>query len=315
MKIVFMGTPKFSATILQALIDAGHEITAVITQPDKPKGRGKALSISEVKELALEKELPVYQPERIKNSDWVKKLKELPCDVFVVAAYGQILSQEILDIPRYGSINVHGSLLPKYRGASPIQRAIANGEKTTGVTVMQMDKGMDTGDIILEKEFDILDDDTEDSVYDKMAEYGSKALLKVLTDIENGSVTRTPQDETLATYAPPLKKEEGAIDFNKSAFNIDCLVRGFKNWPTAYTYIDGKLLKVFETRVIAELPSDVEFTNVPGSAVVTKNNLYAVTGEGFIELTEVCPEGKKRMKGADFARGAHLSTGDKFGRE
>ncbi len=315
MKIVFMGTPKFSATILQALIDAGHEITAVITQPDKPKGRGKSLSISEVKELALEKGLLIFQPERIKRPEWVEKLKELPCDAFVVAAYGQILSQEILDIPRYGSINVHGSLLPKYRGAAPIQRAIANGEKTTGVTIMQMDKGMDTGDIILEEEFAINSFDTEDSVYEKMAEYGSRALLKALCDIENGTAVRTPQDEMKATYASPLKKEEGFIDFNKSAFNIDCLVRGFKNWPTAYTYFDGKLLKIFETKVMSGLPANVEFTNVPGTAVVTKNNLYAVTGDGFLELKEVCPEGKKRMKGADFARGVHLSTGDKFGRE
>lgn len=313
MKIVFMGTPDFAASILEALVNAGHEITGVYTQPDKPKGRSGALIASPVKEYALSKGLTVYQPERIKRPENVEVLKTIPADVFVVAAYGQILSEEILYMPKFGSVNVHGSLLPKYRGASPIQRAIANGESETGVTIMQMDKGIDTGDYFSKVSFPILSDDTEESVYKKMAEYGSIEIIKVLKDLEAGTAIKTKQDESLATYASMLTKEEGLIDFNKSSKSIDCLVRGFQVWPTAYTFFSGKMLKIFKAKACDDLNISSDYEKVPGSLLVLKKNIYAVTGSGLLELLEVQIEGKKRMGAMDLARGLHLQSGDKLG--
>jgi len=310
MKILFMGTPDFAATILKALSEAGHEITAVYTQPDKAKGRSGALVASPVKEYALSNNIKVYQPEKIKRPENVEELKAIEADVYVVAAYGQILSQEILDIPKYGCINVHGSLLPKYRGAAPIQRAIADGETVTGVTIMQMDKGMDTGDILLQAEFPILDTDTEDSVYLKMADTGSEALLEVLKKVESGSINPVPQNNELATSAPPLRKEEGQIDFNKPARLIDCLVRGFQSWPTAYTGCQGKMLKIYSTKVVNEIVNMPEGEFFPGTLIVLKKNIYVAAKEGYLELLEVQLEGKKRMNAMDFARGTHLQTGD-----
>lgn len=310
MKIVFMGTPDFAATILKSLLESGHEIIAVYTQPDKPKGRSGALVASPVKEYALSVGLPVFQPERIKRPENVSVLKEQVADVYVVAAYGQIISQEILDIPKYGCINVHGSLLPQYRGAAPIQRAIADGESVTGVTVMQMDKGIDTGDMLLKEELPILDSDTEDTVYEKLAVLGSKALLAVLKQVEAGTVTRVKQPEEEATYAPMLTKEEGRIDFSKSAVSIDCLVRGFQNWPTAYTGFQGKMLKVYLAKAVAKIENMPEGNFGPGTLIVLKKNIYVATGDGYLELKEVQLEGKKRMNAMDFARGLHLQTGD-----
>ncbi len=313
MKIVFMGTPAFAADILKALVDAGHEITGVYTQPDKPKGRSGALIASEVKELAVSLGLTVYQPDRIKKPENVALLKTIPADVFVVAAFGQILSEEILNLPKFGCINVHGSLLPKYRGAAPIQRSIADGEEKTGVSIMQMDKGIDTGAVFSKVEFPILSSDNEDSIYSKMAEYGSGELIKVLKDIENGTAVSTPQDESLATYAPMLSKEEGLVDFNKSAWSIDCMIRGFQNWPTAYTHVNGKMLKIYSGRSVSKESVSCDNTLIPGTLIVHKKNIYVVTGEDLLELLEVQPEGKKRMGACDFARGLHLTTGDKLG--
>ncbi len=313
MKTVFMGTPEFAASILKALKEAGHEITAVYTQPDKPQGRSGALIAPPVKVYAEEKGIPVYQPVKIKAPESVEVLKTIPADVYVVAAYGQILSQEILDIPKFGCINVHGSLLPKLRGAAPIQRAIANGDRETGVSIMKMDKGMDTGAVYSSVSFPIEPEDNEDSVYLKMADYGAKELLKVLKDVEAGTAVATPQDHDLATYAPPLKKEEGLIDFGKSAESIDCLVRGFLKWPTAYTTVNGKLLKIFGTKVIDSIPNVDTADYEPGALIVTKKNVYVSTGSGILELLEVQLEGKKRMSACDFVRGMHLGGGDFLG--
>ena len=305
MKIVFMGTPEFASDILQALYDAGHEITAVYTQPDKPKGRSGALVASPVKEYALSKNLTVYQPERIKRPENVSVLKDIPADVFVVAAFGQILSEEILLMPKFGCINVHGSLLPKYRGAAPIQRAIANGEKTTGVSIMQMDKGVDTGAVFSTVEFPILDSDDEASIYKKMADCGKKELLNVLSRIEAGTAVSYPQDESQATYAPMLTKEEGLLNFNESAWLLDCKIRGFREWPTAYSFCNGKMIKIYSAKAVM---GDTE--GKTGTLTVLKKNIYVTCKDGLLELLEVQPEGKKRMGAMDFARGLHLATGD-----
>lgn len=310
MQIVFMGTPEFSASILKALVEEGHEITAVYTQPDKPKGRSGALVASPVKEYALSRNLPVYQPERIKRPEYVEELKKIPADVFVVAAFGQILSEEILNMPKFGCVNVHGSLLPKHRGAAPIQRAIAEGEKMTGVSIMKMDKGIDTGDVYSMVSFPILDEDDEISIYEKMAEYGSKELISVLKKIEAGTANAVPQDDSLSTYASMLKKEEGLLNFNKSARELDCMIRGFRVWPTAYTYFNGKMVKVYAAKAV-----EGSCECAPGTLTVLKKNLYVSCKEGLLELLEVQPEGKKRMPAMDFARGMRLATGDMFKNE
>jgi len=313
MNIVFMGTPDFAATILRALAEAGHNIKAVYTQPDKPQKRSPELIASPVKEYALTKGFTVRQPDRIRNADEIEVLKSFDADVFVVAAYGQILSQEILDIPKFCPVNVHGSLLPKYRGASPIQRAIADGEEVTGVTIMRMDKGVDTGDMIAKVAVPITDNDDEDTMYARLADEGSKLLIEVLKTIEAGTVSFTPQDESEATYAPMIKKEDGLIDFTRSAREIDCKVRGFKKWPTAFTYVGGKMLKIFETKVVSDIPDADTADFEPGCFVITKKKIYVTTGDGFIELVSVQPEGKKRMPGMDYQRGAHIENGMSIG--
>lgn len=313
MNIVFMGTPDFAATILRALAEAGHNIKAVYTQPDKPQKRSSELIASPVKEYALTKGFTVRQPDRIRNADEIEVLKSFDADVFVVAAYGQILSQEILDIPKFCPVNVHGSLLPKYRGASPIQRAIADGEEVTGVTIMRMDKGVDTGDMIAKVAVPITDNDDEDTMYARLADEGSKLLIEVLKTIEAGTVSFTPQDDSEATYAPMIKKEDGLIDFTRSARAIDCKVRGFKKWPTAFTYVGGKMLKIFETKVVSDIPDADTADFEPGCFVITKKKIYVTTGDGFIELVSVQPEGKKRMPGMDYQRGAHIENGMSIG--
>ena len=313
MNIVFMGTPEFAATILRAVAEAGHNIKAVYTQPDKPQKRSSELIASPVKEYALSKGFTIRQPERIRNAEEIDVLRSFDADVFVVAAYGQILSQEILDIPKLCPVNVHGSLLPKYRGASPIQRAIADGEEVTGVTIMRMDKGVDTGDMIDKVTVPITDSDDEDTMYARLAEEGSKLLIETLKKIEAGTASFTPQDDLEATYAPMIKKEDGLIDFTSSARAIDCKVRGYKKWPTAFTYVGGKLLKIFETKVVSDIPDADTGDFEPGCFVITKKKIYVTTGDGFIELVSVQPEGKKRMPGMDYQRGAHIENGMSIG--
>lgn len=312
MKIVFMGTPDFARTILEALVEAGHEITAVYTQPDKPKGRSGALIAPPVKEYAVSKGFKVYQPEKIKRSEEVEILKTIEADMFVVAAFGQFLSEEILNMPRLGCVNVHGSLLPKLRGAAPIQRSIMSGDSVTGVTVMRMDKGMDSGDMIAKCEVEITELDDETTMYDKLALAGAKLLIDTIPSIENGTCEYIPQNHDEATFAPMLKKEEGLMDFTMSAKILDCRVRGMSVWPGTYTYLNGKILKVYRTSV-SSINNDETVGLIPGELYVTKKNVYVKTGDGILELLELQPEGKKRMPAMDFARGAHLATKDKLG--
>lgn len=252
MKIVYMGTPDFAVGPLESIIEAGHEVILVVTQPDREKGRGKEVVFSPVKECAVAHNIPVFQPEKIKKAEEVEFLKQYEADVFVVAAFGQILSKEILDMPRLGCVNIHASLLPKYRGAAPIQWAVIDGEEKTGVTIMRMDEGLDTGDILLQEEIILDAKETGESLFDRLAVLGSDTIVKALELMEKGELTPVPQDHDKSTYAKMLNKKMGVIDFNNSAVVIERLVRGLNSWPSAYTYINGKTLKIWEAEVIAD---------------------------------------------------------------
>ena len=321
MKIIFMGTPDFAASALEKIVEAGHEITLVVTQPDKPKGRSGELQVSDVKACALKHGFPVFQPERIKLPENVAYLKNYEADIYVVAAFGQILSQEILDIPRFGCVNIHASLLPKYRGAAPIQQAIIDGEKTTGVTIMQMAAGMDTGDILLQREIPIDDNETGGGLFDKLSELGAELIVEALPKIERGELTPVPQDEELATKCGKLSKNMGKIDFNKNAVAIRNLVRGLNPWPSAFTRHDGKMLKIWvadalDDKQVKEVAGNAEVLKnaVPGTvSFVTKEAIGVATGKGTLVLKEVQLEGKKRMLVKDFLLGNKIEIGTKLG--
>ncbi|MCI6811412.1 MAG: methionyl-tRNA formyltransferase [Lachnospiraceae bacterium] len=299
MRIVFMGTPDFAVGALEALVEAGHQVAAVVTQPDKPKGRGGKSQITPVKACALEHGLPVFQPERIKAPEAVERLRGYQAQLFVVAAFGQILSQEILEIPQYGCINIHASLLPKYRGAAPIQWAIIEGEKETGVTLMQMDKGLDTGDMLAEARVSIETDETGGSLFDKLSRIGAKLLVDTLPAIEAGRIIPRPQNDAQSSYAGMMKKEMGLVDWNKPAAYLERLVRGLNPWPSAYTRLNGKTLKIWATAVEQE-----NICNTPGKVVqVTRDSIKVQTGDGLLCITEVQLEGKKRMEVKAFLLG------------
>ena len=320
MKIIFMGTPDFAASALEKIVEAGHEITLVVTQPDKPKGRSGELQVSDVKACALKHGFPVFQPERIKLPENVAYLKNYEADIYVVAAFGQILSQEILDIPKFGCVNIHASLLPKYRGAAPIQQAIIDGEKTTGVTIMQMAAGMDTGDILLQREIPIDDNETGGGLFDKLSELGAELIVEALPKIERGELTPVPQDEELATKCGKLSKNMGKIDFNKNAVAIRNLVRGLNPWPSAFTRHDGKMLKIWvadalDDKQVKEISGNAEVLKnaVPGTvSFVTKEAIGVATGKGTLVLKEVQLEGKKRMLVKDFLLGNKIEIGTSF---
>ena len=308
MKIVFMGTPDFASCALEALIAAGHEITAVYTQPDKPKGRGKEVQMTPVKAVALAHNIPVYQPRRIKEAEEVAKLRLIPADIFVVAAFGQILSKEILDMPKYGCVNIHASLLPKYRGAAPIQWAVIDGEEKTGVTIQQMDVGVDTGDILYTKEYILEPKETGASLFDKLMVLGAEAIVEVLPRIEAGKITPVPQKEEDATHAAKLSKQLGELDFTKSAEELERLVRGLNSWPSAYTTFKGKQLKVWEAEVVEDAGAE------PGTVVaVDKQSFTVATGKGGLRILELQIEGKKRMACKEFLLGYPVVKGDKLG--
>ncbi|MCD8130987.1 MAG: methionyl-tRNA formyltransferase [Lachnospiraceae bacterium] len=254
MRIVFMGTPDFAAHCLQKLLDAGHEVTAVYTQPDRPRGRGREVQMSAVKTLALRYGLPVFQPEKIRAREAVEELKGLTADIFVVAAFGQILSQEILDMPEYGCINVHASLLPRYRGAAPIQWAVINGDEYSGVTIQQMNAGVDTGDILYTRKYRLKEDETGDSLFDALTELGGQALVEALELLEKGELTPVPQEEEKATYAGKLNKEMGHLDFSKPAPELERLVRGLNSWPGAYAFLGDKQLKIWKAQALPDVP-------------------------------------------------------------
>lgn len=295
MKIVFMGTPEFAEASLQKLLETDHQIVGVFTQPDKPKGRGYKLVAPPVKELALAHNIPVFQPQKMRDGTALEILQELQPDLIAVVAYGKILPKEILELPRYGCINVHGSLLPKYRGAGPIQWSVINGESVTGVTTMYMGEGLDTGDMILKKETPIGENETYGELHDRLKEIGAQALVETIELIEQGKAPREVQDDSLSSYAPMLDKQIARLDFTKDAQTLHNLIRGLSPWPVAHTTVDGKLLKVHRA-VLADGKGQ------PGEVVNSKKFIVACK-EGALELLEVQLEGGKRMKGEDFLRG------------
>lgn len=298
MRIVFMGTPDFSVPVLEALAK-NHEVIGVVTQPDKPKGRGKAVLMTPVKEKALELGIPVYQPAKVRAPEFVEVLKELNPDIMVVVAFGQILLKNVLELPAYGCVNVHASLLPKYRGAAPIQWAVIDGEKESGVTTMMMDEGIDTGDM-LEKAVTVLDpEETGGSLHDKLSRMGAELILSTLKKIEDGTIVRTPQTDENTCYARMLKKSMGDIDWTMDAEAIERLIRGLNPWPSAYTRWNGKTLKIWKAKVVSE-----EYEGSCGEVVYTdKNSILVKTGKGTLALKELQPEGKKRMDVDAFLRG------------
>lgn len=310
MKVVYMGTPDFAVGALEALIEAGHQVTAVVTQPDKPKGRGKEVQMSPVKACALKYNIPVLQPVKIKEAEAVETLRTYQADIFVVAAFGQILSEEILAMPKYGCVNIHASLLPKYRGAGPIQWAIINGEKITGVTIMRMDKGLDTGDMLFQKEVAIAPDETADTLHDKLAEAGARLIVEALAKIEAGDATPVKQKDEESCYAKMLTKAMGRIDWQMEAKKLDCLIRGLISWPGASTIFRGKTLKIWKEEVVSE--QDGFSTKAqPGTVVrVEKDAFYVQTGKGILKILEVQPEGKKRMAVKDFLLGYPVKAGE-----
>lgn len=311
MKVVFMGTPDIAVPCLQKLIDEGHEVAAVVTQPDKPKGRGKKLAMPPVKELAVKYDIPVLQPVRARDEEFVKSIKEINPDLIVVIAFGQILGKELLEIPKYGCINVHVSLLPKYRGAAPINWVIINGEKKTGITTMYMDEGLDTGDIILSKEFDLDRYITAGELHDRMMVEGAEILKDTIDLIEKGEAKRTPQNHDEFSYAPIMDRNLGNIDFTKSAEEIHNLARGVNPWPGAYTFYNDVKMKIWKTDVLNEKSS-----KEPGTVLsVDKNGIKISTGDGILLVEEIQMPNKRRMPVSEYIKGNSIDTGAILGQE
>ena len=309
MKVVFMGTPDFAVPCLQAIIDEGHEVLAVVTQPDKPKGRGKKMSMPPVKELALKYDIKVYQPQRVKTDEFVNILKDINPDIMVVVAFGQILSKDILDIPKYGCINVHASLLPKYRGAAPINWVIINGEKTTGVTTMYMDVGLDTGDMILKKEMNIEIDETAGELHDKMMYVGADVLKDTLKLIESKSAPREKQDDNESSYAPIMDKNLGNIDWSKKSEEIYNLIRGTNPWPSAYTKYNNETMKIWKSEIL-----DKKSNTNPGTILnVDKKGIEVATGDSVLLLKEIQMPGKRRMSVEDYIKGNDININSVLG--
>lgn len=304
-RIIFMGTPEFAVPCLKALIESGQDVIAVVTQPDKPKGRGKHLTSPPVKELALKCDIPVLQPEKIKDEPFVNALKNLCPDVIAVVAYGKILPKAVLDMPPLGCINVHASLLPKYRGAAPINRAIINGEKETGITTMLMDEGMDTGDMLLTERVEIKDDDTAASLRDRLKHIGAELLIRTIKGIESGVVQPIKQDDSQATYAPMLKKEDGRIDWTLKAEEIRNLIRGLNPWPGAYTRWEGKQIKIFKGERVKGQGSGVK--EEPGTIInVSADGICVAAGKDALLITELQPENKNKMSASEFIKGYRI---------
>ncbi|MCI5503434.1 MAG: methionyl-tRNA formyltransferase [Anaerobutyricum sp.] len=304
MRIVFMGTPDFSVPTLEQLI-RNHQVVGVVTQPDKRKGRGKAMAFPPVKEKALEYDIPVYQPVKVREPEFIEELKKMNPDIIVVVAFGQILPEEILNLPPYGCVNVHASLLPKYRGAAPIQWAVIDGEKETGVTTMYMAKGLDTGDMLDKVVVPIDPKETGESLHDKLSEAGGRLILETLTKLENGTAVRIPQNDAESCYAKMLTKELGEIDWNQSAAAIERLIRGLNSWPSAYTHLDGKTLKIWDADV-EEGQADVAVGTV---TEVKKDCFYVQTGDGRLKINEIQLQGKKRMAVQAFLLGYKIEKG------
>jgi methionyl-tRNA formyltransferase len=308
-RIIFMGTPQFAVPSLKALVEQGENIAGVVTQPDRPKGRGRKLTPPPVKLLALEAGIPIFQAAKIKTAEFHKTLEKLQPDLIIVVAYGRILPANILNLPKYGVINVHGSLLPKYRGAAPVQWAVIRGERETGVTVMEVDEGLDTGDMLLNAKLAVSPDDTAGSLAVKMAELGGKTLAQALNLMRKGQLPPQKQDDSLATLAPPLKKEQGIIDWSKPAQEIDCLIRGLDPWPMAWTTYNDKWLRLMRPMVIQETSGEK-----PGVVCrADKKGLLISCGQESLFIREVQLQGAKRMDVASFLCGHALKPGYRFG--
>lgn len=310
MKLIFMGTPDFSVGTLEALIAAGHEITLVVSQPDKPKGRGHELAPTPVKETALKHGLKVFQPKRLKDPETIRTLEETPADAIVVIAFGQIVPASILHMKKYGCINVHGSLLPKYRGAAPIQWAVIDGERESGVTIMQMDEGLDTGDMLLKGSVVLDEKETSGSLFNKLSALGASLCVEALEKLEKGELTPEKQGESPTEYARMLTKEMGELDFSRDAVTLERLIRGFNPWPSAYTRLGDKTLKIWA----ADVCEKQDPKSRPGTVTeVAKKDFTVACGEGALKITELQLQGKKRMDTAAFLRGYHLEAGMKLG--
>ena len=314
MRVVFMGTPDFAVGTLEALIAEGHEIRAVVTQPDKPKGRGKTLMPTPVKEVALKHEIPVLQPVKVREPEFVEQLRTMEPDVIVVAAFGQIISRDLLELPKYGCINVHASLLPAYRGAAPIQWAVINGDRESGVTIMRMNEGLDTGDMIDKVVVPLAEDETGGSLFEKLSHAGARLCVKVLEDLESGRAVCTPQpEESTTAYAAMITKKMGEICWQRPAEEIEQLIRGLNPWPSAYTYLDNKSLKLWKATV--EKAEEETENAVPGQVIrADKNGLCICTGDGIRNVLELQLEGKKRMETAAFLRGYSIEVGSVLGK-
>jgi methionyl-tRNA formyltransferase len=305
-----MGTPDFAAVTLDKLIASKHELIGVVTQPDKQKGRTQEVSFSPVKELAIKHNIPVYQPIKVREPEFLEMIKAMAPEVIVVAAFGQILPKALLEIPPGGCINVHGSLLPKYRGAAPIQYSIIDGESETGITIMYMDVGIDTGDMILQAKLPIAENETGGSLFDKMAHLGADLLLEALGQLEAGTSARIVQDNELASYVKVLNKDMGKMDFSQPAVKLEQLIRGLNPWPSAYTFLDGKTLKLWQANVEPQNKSNTR----PGEVVeLRKDSFVVATGDGNLVIRELQLEGKKRMMADAFLRGYPIAIGTILG--
>lgn len=307
MKIIYMGTPDFAVPALKSLASSKHDVCAVFTQPDKPRGRKMILTPPDVKVCAQSLDIPVYQPESMKNGDALEIIGRYNPDVIVVAAYGKILPKAVLDAPKFGCVNIHGSLLPKYRGAAPIQQSVLNGDRVTGITTMLMDVGLDTGDILLTEETEIGENETSGELFDRLAELGGKLVLKTLSALEKGEITPKKQDESIATHTSKIDKSLCPIDFSKSAFEVHNKVRGLNPWPVATTKIGGKNVKVYSTRLCQKSGKSGE--------VLSTKPLVVGCGDKSVEILELQPEGKKRMTADAFLAGHKLEIGDIIGQE
>ena len=306
MKILFMGTPDFAVFSLKSLIEAGHEICGVITQPDKPKGRGYVLTPPPVKVVAEEAGIPVYQPATLRDEAFASLLSQLDPEICVVVAYGKILPLNVLEYPKYGCVNVHGSLLPEYRGAAPMQRAIIDGKKTTGITTMYMAEGLDTGDMLLKDEIEILENDNFEDIHDKLGACGAALIVRTLKGLEENRIQRQKQDDTKATYAAKITKSDCLVDFSKSAQTVHDLIRGLSPIPLAFTHTpDGKLLKITKSVICADAKK-----GQAGKIISLENGITVACCEGAVTLLGVVPEGKKPMSASDFVRGRKVAVGD-----
>jgi len=308
MRILFMGTPDFALPTLRALCESRHEVVGVVTKIDTPKGRGHHLTPPPIKVYAIEQNIPVYQPNTLKGEEFAAVISELDPEMIVVVAFGKILPQNVLDYPKYGCVNVHGSLLPEYRGAAPMQRAIIDGKKVTGITTMLMADGIDTGDMLLKTEVEIGENDNFEVIHDRLADVGAKLLMETVEKLEKGEIVPEKQDESLATHAAKIEKSDCLLDFSRPARELHDLIRGLSPIPLAFTHTpDGKLLKIVESRVFDD---EKTVKALPGAVLSVGDDIKVVCGRGILSLTAVVPEGKGRMGAADFVRGRRIAEGD-----